>query len=144
MAIQQTTPEVARTDRIELEAPTETELCARGAVKLTHMELARLRTANGTVEAELRTERQRTEALNSRAISAEAQCGVLRDTLRLAGRREIIMRLIEVAIVVLLAYAIDFAKSKSWNNFVVFIVLSLILGLAIALIQWWTHPSERK
>jgi len=108
------------------------------------MELARLRTANGTVEAELRTERQRTEALNSRAISAEAQCGVLRDTLRLAGRREIIMRLIEVAIVVLLAYAIDFAKSKSWNNFVVFIVLSLILGLAIALIQWWTHPSERK
>ncbi len=144
MAIEQPTPEVARTDRIELEAPTEAELCTRGAVKLTHIDLAQLKTAHGALQVELRTEKQRTEASNIRAISAEAECRVLRDTLRLTGRREIIVRLIELVIIGLVNYAIEAAKSGNRVDLAVFILASLVLVAVIALIQWWPRPPERK
>ena len=142
MAIEQPTPDVASPNRIELEAPTEVELCSRGAVKLTHIELTELKMAHSAVQVELRAEKQRSDALTSRMNLIQTDYQVLRASLPSAKYRDIIIRIIELVIVTLLSYAIDFEKSGNTKNFLVFIVLCLVLVLLIALIQWTPRPPE--
>jgi hypothetical protein len=144
LAIEQQTPEVPRTDRIELDAPTEAELCTRGAVKLTHMQLADLRAVHRAILTELQTERQRNEALTSRANSIETELRVLQASIKSTGRREIIVRLIELVIIALVNFAIEYAKSESWANFTIVTVACLVLAAVVVLNQWWPRTSEKK
>lgn len=144
MAIEQPTPEVAGAIRIELEAPTEAELCTRGAVKLTHMQLAELKTAHDAMRSELQAERQRNDALVSRLNTVQTDYQVLKASLQSTKYREIIVRIIELVILALLTYAIDFEKSGDTKDFGVFIVICVVLVLLIALIQWTPRPRETK
>jgi len=143
LAIEQQTPEIPRTQQIELDAPTEVELCSRGAVKLTHMDLADLKVSYRALVAEIQTERNRNDGLTARANTAETELRVLRATVNSTGRREIIVRLIELVIIALVSYAIEAAKSAAWTNFAVFCATSLVLVSVIVLIQWWPHKPER-
>ena len=127
--------------RIELTAVTETELRGPGAVKLLYGELTELKARHITALAELQTERQRNEALTYRAHSSETDCCVLRERLGSTGYRDLIVRLIELVILGLLAFAIDFAKSKSWNGFAASLLLSVILVIVIFLIQRGHQPK---
>jgi hypothetical protein len=143
VAIEQQTPEASGPDRIDLNAPTEVELCSRGAVKLTHMQLSDLKITHlGTLD-ELQAERQRNDALTSRANSSETELRILRATLRSTGNREIIVRMIELVILALLTYAIDFEKSGDTKNFMVFILICVVLVGLIVLIQRAARPSEK-
>src|ERR1700676_4294886 len=54
LAIEQQTPDIPFQQQIELGPPTETELCTRGAVKLTHIQLSESKTQTRTLTAELR------------------------------------------------------------------------------------------
>jgi hypothetical protein len=125
--------------RIELSAITEAELRGPGAVKLTYLQLTELQASHRTTLAELQTERQRNEALTFRAHSSEAQCGVLRERLGSTGYRDLVVRLIELVILGLLAFAIDFAKSGSWTSLAVSVLLTVILAIAVILIQRGPH-----
>ena len=120
---------------IELTAVTETELRAPGAVKLLYRELTELKATHSSCLAELNSERSRNEALASKASSSNKDYCVLKERLSATGHRHAVVRLIEVVILVILAYAIDFAKSGSWRNLVVFLILSVILWIAIYLID---------
>ena len=121
--------------RVELGIATEKELCSPGAVKLIHLELTELKVAHRTTVAELKAERQRSEGLTFRAHSSELDCSVLRERLGATGHRDLVVRLIEIVILGLLAFAIDFARSGSWPSFTVCTLLSVILAIAIKLIQ---------
>lgn len=142
MAIEQPTLDVPRSDRIELEAPTEAELCTRGAVKLTHIELAELRMVNRGLRTELTAERNRNDTLKSLTNSLQTELQVLKASLNPMKYQEIIIRLIELVILALLGYAIDFAKSGDRTNFTVFIVICLVLVVLIFLIQ--SKPGVKK
>jgi hypothetical protein len=108
------------------------------------MQLAEVRAAHRAILTELQTERQRNEALTSRANSLETELRVLQASIQLTGRREKIVRLIEVVIIVLVEYAIESAKSASWTNFVVSTAACLVLVAVIVLHQWWPRTSEKK
>jgi hypothetical protein len=136
---EQSTPEVPR---VELGAATEKELCSPGAVKLIHIELTDLRVAHRTALAELQAERKRNEGLTYAAHTSETECAVLRERLGLTGHRDLIVRLIELAILGLLTFAIDFASSGNRTGFAVSVLLSLILGVAIFLIQRGHRPGR--
>jgi hypothetical protein len=141
LAAEQQTPEGPR---VELGVATEKELCSPGAVKLIHIELTELKAAHRTALSELQTERNRSEGLTFRAHSSEVQCGILRERLGSTGHRDLVVRLIELGILGLLAFAIDFARSGSWTSLGVSILLSLILGVAIFLIQRGQRAEEGK
>jgi Na+/melibiose symporter-like transporter len=85
--------------------------------------------------AELKTEKKRTELMSIRSNSSEMTCNVLKERLRATGHRHSIVRLIEFVITILIAYAIDSARSGNWQSFAVFVVLSVILGVAIILVD---------
>lgn len=138
MAVEQTIP--GASPLIELSPLTDAELRSSGAVKLTHQELSELKTAYAATSAKLEVEKQRNEALNLRAISSETECRVLRDRLRLTGRREIIVRLIELVIIALVSFAIESAKSGDSAHVISFILVVIVLVVVIGLIQWWPHP----
>ena len=144
MAIEQPTPDVPRTNQIELEAPTEAELCTRGAVKLTHMELTELKMAHSAVQAELRAEKQRNDTLTARVNSIQTDYQVLQASFTPTRFREIILRIIELVVLVLLTYAVDFEKSGDTKNFAIFILICVLLVILIFLIQWKTRPQESK
>lgn len=143
MAIEQQTPEVPRSG-IELDAPTEVELCSRGAVKLTHMQLAELKITHRAVQSELYAERQRNESLTDRVNSTETELRILQERVRSRGYREIMVRIIELVILALLSYAIDFEKSGDNKNFSVFIVICVVLVILIILIQWAPRLKEKQ
>lgn len=143
MAIEQQTPEVPGSDRIDLNAPTEVELCSRGAVKLTHMQLSEIKVTYRAAMTELQDAKQRNEVVTSRANAAETELRVLKENIRMTGYREIIIRMVELVIVVLLTYAIDFLKSGDVKNFWVFIVISVVLVILIFMIQWAPRPREK-
>ena len=113
--------------RIELTPVTEAELCRPGSVKLLYGELTELRAAHRSTLTELLTERQRNENLTFRAQSSETECSVLRERLGSTGHRDIIARLIELVILGLLAFAIDFARSGSWTSLAASLLMSVIL-----------------
>lgn len=138
MPVEQPIPEGPR---VELSAATERELCNPGAVKLLYGNLAELKAKNSALSAELQIERQRNETLTFRAHSSETERDILRERLGFTGYRDIIVRLIELVIVSLLAFAIDFAKSGNWPNLIVFGFLSLILVIVIFLIQRGHRPK---
>jgi uncharacterized membrane protein len=144
LAIEQQTPGVPGIDRIDLNAPTEVELCSRGAVKLTHFQLADLKVTQRATLTELQAEKQLNGALTIRANASETELRVLKENIRLTGYREIIIRIVELIIVALLAYAIDFEKSGDTKDFVVFVVICLVLVILIALIQWAPRPRGNK
>ncbi len=121
--------------RIEISALTEEQMCKPGAVKLIYSQLTETKASLSTATVELQTERQRTEMAAFRASSSEAACSVLKERLRATGHRHSITRLIEFAITILIAYAIDFARSGSWPNFAVFISVSVVLAIAILLVD---------
>jgi len=127
--------------RVELGAATEKELCSPGAVKLIHMELTELKVAHRTALAELQAERQRSEGLTFRAHSSELECSVVSERLGATGHRDLVVRLIELGILGLLAFAIDFARSGSWTSLTVSVLLSVILAIAITLIQRGHRPG---
>jgi hypothetical protein len=127
--------------RVELGTATEKELCSPGAVKLIHIELTELKVAHRTALAELQAERQRSEGLTFRAHSSELECSVLRERLGATGHRDLVVRLIELGILGLLAFAIDFARSGSWTSLTVSILLSMILAIAIIMIQRGHRPG---
>jgi uncharacterized protein YacL len=143
LAIEQQTPEVPGSDRIDLNAPTEVELCSRGAVKLTHMQLSEIKVTYRAAMTELQDAKQRNEVVTSRANAAETELRVLKENIRMTGYREIIIRMVELVIVVLLTYAIDFLKSGDVKNFWVFIVISVVLVILIFMIQWAPRPREK-
>ena len=143
MAIEQQTPEIPRIPPIELDPPTEVELCSRGAMKLTHMALADLKVSFNKLAMEIQTERNRNDGLITRANAAETDLRVLRATVNSTGRQEITVRLIELVIIAIVSYAIDAAKSGAWKNFVVFCTASLVLVAVIVLIQWWPRSPEK-
>jgi len=130
--------------RVELGAVTEAELCVPGAVKLLYSELTELKVKHSTLLAALEREKTRNETLTFRAHSSETERSVLRERLGSTGHRELIMRLIELVILGLLAFAIDFAKSGSWTKSAVAVVLSVILAIVILLIQSGHQPRESK
>jgi hypothetical protein len=134
---EQSTPEGPR---VELGAATEKELCSPGAVKLIHLELTELRVAHRTALAELQAERQRSEGLTFRAHSSEMDCGVLKERLGSTGHRDLVVRLIELVILGLLAFAIDFARTGSWAGLALTTLMSLILAVTIFLIQRGHRP----
>jgi len=136
--VEQESPSVPR---IEISPPTEDQLCKPGAVKLIYMQLSETRVLHSSALAELRAERERVEAASARASSSEATCRVLRERLSTTSHRHSIARLIEFVITVLLAYAIDFARSSNWVSFSVFILLSLVLGGAIILVDRSVEPA---
>lgn len=142
MAVEQTIP--GASPLIELSPLTDAELRSSGAVKLTHQELSELKATYAATLAKLETERQRNEGLNLRSISSETECSVLRDRLRLTGRREIIVRLIELVIIALVSFAIESAKSRDIAHLTAFIIVALVLVVVIGLIQWWPHPPEKR
>jgi hypothetical protein len=144
LAIEQPTPDVSFPNRIELEAPTEVELCSRGAVKLTHIQFTELKMACAAIQGELRAERQRNDAVTTRMNSIQTDYQVLRASLQSTKYREIIVRIIELCILALLAYALDFEKSGDTKDFAVFLVICIVLVLVIALIQWTPRPRESK
>jgi hypothetical protein len=144
LAIEQPTPDVPLANQIELDAPTEAELCTRGAVKLRHIELTELKMAHKAVQVELRAERQRTESLTSRLNSTQTEFQVLKASLTPMRFREIILRIIELVILVLLSYAIDFEKAGNTKTFVVFLLICVVLVILIFLIQGTTRPQETK
>jgi uncharacterized protein YacL len=92
---------------------------------------------------ELQDAKQRNEVVTSRANSAETELRVLKENIRMTGYREIIIRMVELVIVVLLTYAIDFLKSGDVKNFWVFIVISVVLVILIFMIQWAPRPREK-
>ena len=120
---------------IELTAVTEAELRGPGAVKLLYRELTELKATHNDALAELKNERNRNDILASKANSSDKDHCILKERLRATGHRHAVVRLIEVVIVVLLAYAIDFAKSGSWTNLVVFLILAVVLWVTIYLID---------
>jgi hypothetical protein len=144
LAFEQQTPEVFGTDRIDLNAPTEVELCSRGAVKLIHMQLAELKAVHRSDLVQLQAERQRNEALVAARNSSETELRILRTRLESTKYREIMTRIIELVILALLSYAIDFEKAGDTKNFAVFIVICLVLVILIVLIQWAPRPAEKK
>jgi hypothetical protein len=117
LAIEQPRPDVSSPNVIELDAPTEAELCTRGAVKLTHMQLTELRTAHILVQNELRAERQRNDLLTARMNLLQTDHQVLLASIQSTKYREIIVRIIELVILALLTYALDFEKSGRTNDF---------------------------
>jgi hypothetical protein len=127
--------------RIEVGAITENELRGPGAVKLLYCELTELKVAHGASLVELQTERQRSETLTFRAHSSEKECSVLRERLGSIGHRDLVVRLIELVILGLLAFAIDFARAGSWTNLAVAVFMSLVLVAAICLIQRRHRPK---
>jgi thiamine transporter ThiT len=72
------------------------------------------------------------------------ECGVLRERLGSTGHRDLVVRLIELGILGLLAFAIDFAKSGSWTGLGVSVLLSAILVIAIFMIQRGHRPAGSK
>jgi hypothetical protein len=144
LAIIQSTTEVFHADLIELDAPTEAELCTRGAVKLTYKRVAELKTALHEVQTELRGERERNASLTAQLNAIQTDYRVLEASLQSTRYREVIMRVIEIVIVALLTYAVDFLKLGEMKNFAVFIFISLVLVLIIALIQWTPRPKASK
>jgi hypothetical protein len=93
-----------RVEPIELEAPTKNELCSIGAVKLTHQNLAELKSKVAALQEELKVERQRTEALASRTATAETNLSVLRARTENSKGLTTKVRLLEVVILILLHY----------------------------------------
>lgn len=130
--------------RPELSPLTETELRSSAAVKLTHIQLCELQETHRGILTELQTEKQRNEALTFRAHSSETECSVLRERLGATGYRDIIVRLIELVILGLLAFAIDFARTGERNSLVATLLLSGILVVVIFLIQRGHRPKERQ
>jgi len=144
LAIEQPTPDVPRTNQIELEPPTEAELCTRGAVKLIHIQIAELKLANRFVQAELRSEKQRNDALTASLNSTKTDYQVLQASVGPIKNRDLIVRIIEFVIVVLLAYMVDFLKSGNIKSFIVFMIICLLLGFLVFLIHRTSRPTERK
>jgi hypothetical protein len=134
--------EISSVPRVEMSALTEEQLCKPGAVKLMFTQLSEVKIAHRATTAELQAERQRIELANTRAISSEAMCTVLRERISTMGSRRSVARLIEFVITILLAYAIDFAKADTWRSSVVFVVLSIVLGIAIFLVDRSVQPTE--
>jgi hypothetical protein len=126
---------------MELGAATEKELCGPGAVKVIHIELAELKVAHHAALVELQVERKRSEGLTFRAHSSEIDCGILRERLGSGGHRDLVVRLIELVVLGLLAFAIDFARSGNWKSLTVSILMSVILAIAIILIQRGHRPG---
>jgi len=121
--------------RIEISALTEEQMCKPGAVKLIYSQLTETKAILSANIVELQAERQRTEMAAFRANNSDLTCGVLKERLRSTGHRHSITRLIEFVITILIAYAIDFARSRSWPNFAVFLLMSAVLGFAILLVD---------
>jgi hypothetical protein len=144
LAVEQPPLDVPRTDVIELAPPTEQELCARGAVKLTHIELAEVKLECRGLRTELLAERQRNEGLITHLNSVRTDYQVLLASLRSHKYQEITIRIVELVILALLSYAIDFVKRGDTKNFIVFIVLCLALILLIFLLQWNPRQKEGK
>ncbi len=142
MAVEQQVPEVARTGRIDLGVPTEVELCSRGAVKLTHMQLAEVKANYRVVLTDLQAERQRNDALAAHAVSVDTELRVIKAISRSNSHREIIVRTLELVIVALLTYAIDFEREGNSKSFIVFLVLSAILVVLIILVQLGSAPPK--
>lgn len=140
--VQQQTPEVTRSARIDLDSPTERELCSSGAVKLTHLQLSELKTNHEQLLDHLESERQKNNALTARANSCETELRVFKAVNATTGYREIIIRTLELVIVVLLTYAIDFERSGDTKSFGVFIVLCIVLVVIIVLLQRGPRVSK--
>jgi hypothetical protein len=115
--VPQQTPEVTYTDRIDLDAPSERELCSTGAVKLTHIHMGELKISNKQLLTDLEAERQRNNALAARASSCETELRVFKAFNSSTGYKEIIIRTLELVIVVLLTYAIDFERAGNTQSF---------------------------
>jgi hypothetical protein len=127
--------------RVQLTALTEADLRGAGAVKLLYSENAELRATHTTLRSEFDTERRRTDSLTIRLYSSQTECCVLRERLGAIGYRDLVVRLIELVILGLLAFAIDFAKSGSVDSLTFSLVMSFILAVAIALIQRGHRPK---
>lgn len=144
MAIEQQTPDVSR-DPIEALGPfTESELCKPVAVKLFLKELAAAKESNGSLLSQLQTEHGRNDTLTSRANNAETELRVLKAATHLIDKRDRIVRLIEFALVLLIGFMIDAARSSAWTNLVGLGIASGALIFAVALIQWWPPTPENK
>ena len=144
MAIEQQTPDIPFPQQIELGPPTETELCTRGAVKLTHIQLSELKTQTRTLSAELGEERARRENLSTRTNTAETELRVLEEFLYLREKRDLIIRLGELVLIVLIEFIIEAAKSGEWKRLAVLCVASLVQLALIALIQWGPRKSTKQ
>ena len=127
----------------ELSPLTEAELRSSAAVKLTHIQLAEVQANCRGILAEMQSERQRNETLTFRAHSSETECSVLRERLGYTRYRDLIVRLIELVIVGLLAFAIDFAKTGAWKSLAGYLLFSAILIAVIFLIQRGYRSKER-
>jgi hypothetical protein len=140
VAIGQLTPEVHGLSQISLDAPTEQELCTKGAVKLIHLQYAELTLRHETATAELRSEKQQTDALKSRVASLETKLSVLQESIRNSEYPVIIERMIELVILALLTYAIDFLRSGDKIKFTIMIFLCVLLLAVIVIMHFVRKP----
>lgn len=121
----------------------ESDLCKPAAVRLTYMQLKESKEANQALRAELSAERAQIGALITRAGNAEGELRVLRRTLGLNDRRDRVVRLIEFAMILVISFLIDAARSSEWTLAVGLGIASVALGGAVALIQWWPAEAEK-
>ena len=140
MPAEQSIPEGS--PRVELGPLTEVELRTPGAIKLTHLRFTELQGTCRTVVAELQAEKQRNETLTYRAQTSETKCCVLEERLGATGYRDVTVRFIELVILGLLAFAIDAARNMEWGSLACFLLMSVVLGIAIILIQRGYRPKQ--
>ncbi len=142
MPAEQLIPEGA--PRVELGPLTESELRTAGAVKLNHIRFTELQETCRTAVADLQSEKQRIETLTFRAHISETKCCVLEERLGATGYRDVIVRFVELVIVGLLAFAIDAARNVEWGSLACFLLMSVVLGIAIFLIQRGYRPKHEE
>lgn len=143
MAIIEPQPEIGHEPLDALSPFTEAELCKPVAVKLILKQLADFKERNHLLTAQLQTERGDNDALTNRTTKAETELRVLRDAVGLTDRRDRIVRLIEFALVLLIGFMIDAARSSSWVELVGLGIATAALVGAVALIQWWPAASGK-
>ena len=144
LGIEQQTPETTRDPFGAIGPLTENDLSKPVTVKLILMQLSELKEANRSLMAQLQVERGRNDALANAANAAQTEIRVLRESVRLTDKRDRVVRLIEFAMVLIISFMIDAAKSSDWKVLGGLGLAVLALGFAVGLIQWWPSKPENK
>ena len=135
MAIELTTPEGPVVGQLELEPPTKAQLCAPAAVWLTHLAVIDTKKTLAACQTELSAERQRNEALVTRANTAETTLAILREKVETAKGTSLKVRLVEFILLVLLHYLGEAATAGELAKSLTLCLVCILLVILVIMIE---------